>query len=168
MSDTMLFLDLEDTVVTSCLRSFSECTLINSQLIRSFIEELQPSSVNIFSFAIRTEAEREDFEKHLREPLETTFGVKLVLVPTVEEIRKLVTRKRRLHIHDHQEFVDIWGKERGFVEWVDAKFRETIVALVDDDVQDVLIENHTRDNKIAVMNIATLKREWRKHNGGKV
>lgn len=115
-----LFLDLEDTLITPVVEGWECSELINVGKIKSVIDSFRPDHVSIFSFAIWNERERLLFAKHARPMIERALGVKLSMVPTVDDdiisaccaaqgiSRKTVT---------FSDASDFWGKQQAFRLW---------------------------------------------------
>ena len=62
-----LWLDLEDTVITPVVNGWFNTQLINTQKIKDVITSFAPHRINIFSFAIWNQQERQRFDMGTRE-----------------------------------------------------------------------------------------------------
>lgn len=113
----MLFLDLEDTIITPVVDGWFNTHLINLQTIKSFMEEFKPDFVHIFSFAIWNQSELLRFNQGTRPMIENALGVKLSAVPTVDDdILPTAARVMRMDPSsiDFQEMSNFWGKHEAF------------------------------------------------------
>ena len=81
-----LFLDLEDTVITSAGDGWhlSELILPNIERLKRYIEEVKPDSVHVFSFAIWNDEELMKFNKSIRGHLEEALGIQFAHVFTTD------------------------------------------------------------------------------------
>lgn len=112
-----LFLDLEDTVITPVVEGWFNVHFINVERVRNIIAEWKPDFVHIFSFAIWNQHELLRFNQAVRPRLEQLLGVKLSIVPTVDD-DILPNCCRVLGIsHDRVDFSDMsdfWSKQEAF------------------------------------------------------
>lgn len=147
MNTKHLFLDLEDTVICPVVQGWHNVELINIDKIRQVIEQFDPRSVHIFSFAIHNEDELSRFCLFVKDGLENAIGRKIELVPTVDgEIRHACCEI--MHISpdrvDFSDMSDFWSKQEAFRLFSRFVFRnswknwstDTEVMLLDDAVDD--------------------------------
>ena len=124
-----LFLDLEDTIIAPVVGGWFQTELINVQKIRTFIECFKPDHVNLFSFAIWNEHERNGFEEGTRRMIEEALGVQLEFIPTVDNhiipTCCNVTRISRQTV-DFEECSAFWGKQGSFRLFCQGKFGKRI------------------------------------------
>jgi len=117
----LLFLDLEDTIITPVLDGWHKTELINVQLIKRLIREFDPDTINLFSFALHNEREVALFNKHCRPMIETAIGHPLDLTPTVDDhivptcCNVLGLSKDRVDFSDAGDF---WSKQQSFRLWL--------------------------------------------------
>ncbi|MCC5611454.1 hypothetical protein LC612_33110 [Nostoc sp. CHAB 5834] len=121
-----LFLDLEETVITSVFQSWADAELINQKKVRDFIGEYNPDAVHIFSFALRTELELSGFNFSVRKKLEKSLGVTLQQTPIVnQDMKSAIGNALRLST-DRIDFLDISqliGKQQAFRLYVQNRFK---------------------------------------------
>lgn len=140
-----LFLDLEETIITPIENGWQAVDLINVEKIKRIIAEFKPDVVSIFSFAIWNDHELGQFDKYLREILETELNVKFVEVYVVDtDIIPMACAVRRMAAStvDLSEVCAFWGKHEAFRLVVRSQFGDawenfdaiTEVMLVDDTV----------------------------------
>lgn len=113
----VLFLDLEDTVITPVMNGWFNTQMINVQKVRDFIATFKPDQVHIFSFAIWNEFERNAFNLGTRPRLEEVLGVKFSAVPTVDgEIKSAACKVLGINpdVVTFTEMSDFWGKHEAF------------------------------------------------------
>lgn len=143
------YLDLEATVIDS----WDNPVLVNMQKVRNFIERYGVKEVNIFSFAIHNELDRQEFLKHMKPLLESTFNIKVNDVPTAEEVRKEVCLSMGTHF-ELSEFLLVWGKTRAFQEYAILKTaRGGHAVLLDDMVPNMMMHHLDLDVFVEMVNV---------------
>ncbi len=80
-----VWLDLEDTIITPVVDGWWKTELINVEKIKRIIDDFNPDSVNIFSFAIWNQKELQSFNSAVRPLIEQHLGRKLSSIPTVDD-----------------------------------------------------------------------------------
>jgi hypothetical protein len=122
-----MYLDLEDTVITPVLDGWPNVHLINVEKVRKFIAETKPEFVHIFSFAIHTEYDRMMFNTYVRDRLETSLGVKLNFIPTMDELTHLVCKAKNLSPDyvTFQDMCDFFSKHEAFRQAIQWQWRNT-------------------------------------------
>lgn len=142
MAKKLLFLDLEDTIITPVMNGWLNCHVINLEKIRAFMQEMQPDELHIFSFAVHTDWDAKLFSSHLRPIIEERLGSPIKTVPTVEDIKAAACSLKMLSV-DYVLFSDMsefWGKQEAFRLYVRHQFAGdpggVEVALLDDAVED--------------------------------
>lgn len=121
-----LFLDLEETVITSVFESWADAELINQEKVRGFIEKYAPDSVHLFSFALRSELELSGFNFSVRKRLEKSLGITLQLTPIVSQDMKTAIGNALRLSPDRIDFLDISqliGKQQAFRLYVQSRFQ---------------------------------------------
>jgi hypothetical protein len=140
-----LFLDLEDTIITPVLSGWWKTELINVGKIKNIIETFKPDQVNIFSFALHNDFEREGFNAGTRPMIEDALGINFASIPVVEnEIIRACCNAKWISPErvDFMDIRDFWGKHEAFRLWCQEMFKnswtlwgiDTHVMLLDDDV----------------------------------
>ena len=137
----LVFLDLESTVISLIEdQTYSTTELCNIQLVREWLKDQSVTAVGIFSFAIDNDEERMTFmNSWLRKALEEGLGVTVGNVVTVEEVRNAILRKHKVKLEELWEVKQLWGKERGFVDYCKVNFRDCECILLDDLVDDMIM-----------------------------
>lgn len=162
---TKIFLDLEETIITS----FGEGLLCNLSTVKSFVDRFASKNwdnningtpeVSIFSFAIWNSKDRDDFELNIKENIERSLGVRVLDVPTVDDMVKSVKKHTKSHFSVH-EIISVWGKHRTFFDW--CKFEEdTNCVLLDDVVPNLLLIDGDTGLSTETVNLFTFKKQLR-------
>lgn len=136
-----LWLDLEDTIITPAVNGWMNTQIINAEKIKLCMSDFSPTSVNIFSFAIWDQFQLKSFNMGTRPMLEDFLGMKLEIVPTVDDdIIPACCKVMNLSptTVDFQEMSDFWGKQEAFRLFMRSrKFEtETSVVFLDDVVEE--------------------------------
>ena len=140
-----LFLDLEDTVVDN----WDDFMFIPSKCekIRNYIKDNNIAEVIIFSFAIDDEKDEEIFKRQHREDLERVLGVKVGLVVTSNDVKRITGHKL---LHELKYF----GKQISFLHYIDIiKDDNTDYVLIDDMVENLTVAYCDSNNIITLINI---------------
>lgn len=114
---TILFLDLEDTVITPVINGWANTQMINTDKLRALLLQLKPTEVGIFSFAIWNEFELRGFNHGTRPMLERFLGHALTFVPTVDDqIIPAACSQMKLSpdVVEFSDMSDFWGKQQAF------------------------------------------------------
>jgi hypothetical protein len=114
-------LDLEDTVVTPIVSGWPNFDVINVEKVQQVLTGFEPHTVNIFSFAIWNNQERDLFNTHCRPHLERALGVTFNQVLSVDDdIIPACCRQMKIspkHV-DFQEMSNFWSKQGAFRLWM--------------------------------------------------
>lgn len=159
---SILFLDLEDTLITPVLDGWHNTELINVDKIRSFISKNQCEAVHLFSFAIWNQREKELFQKHCQPMIESALGMKLGRIPTVDDdIIPACCEQKRIHPSkvDFSDMSAFWSKDLAFVLCIKQWFRinrSVHAILLDDAVEDTKIQFARNNLCIDMFNIDQL------------
>lgn len=149
ITETIVSLDLEETII----ESWYDQRIVNLRKVTSLLEQFQAKEIQIFSFAIRNDAEKAEFDGFLKPKLEDLLQVKITKVYTVDEVCLIIRKNFGAYWEPH-EIPMVWGKSRSFVDVANAQAkRGTKWVLIDDMVEDVLIENSTRGIIVQTINI---------------
>ncbi len=119
-----LFIDLENTLISPVVDSWLSSEVINIEKIKDFISQHEIESVNIFSFAIWNEQERNLFKNHLLFDIEEGLGQKILHIPTVDnEIIPACCKQKKMN-RENVNFINLtqfWSKDLAFIlcmkEW---------------------------------------------------
>lgn len=132
----ILYIDLEETII----RSWDQPFLINIDRVKQFVNKHGFKEINIFSFAIWNNIDREHFEKSIKEEIENCLQVSVNDIPTKEEILTIVRQRNRINM-DSLELSTLWGKERSFEDFVFSKVSVEPIKtiLIDDAVQNKIV-----------------------------
>lgn len=144
-----IFLDLEATVIDN----WQNGELINQDKVRIWLAKQGTTQVHIFSFAVWDAMDRTHFNHHLKEKLEQALGVKIVDVPTVNELFRselAVTGVRWDSLH---EFASIRGKVDAFRSWCRDHHPHEHNILVDDTVPTAIWKEHKSQLCLEFVNV---------------
>ena len=140
----MLFLDLEDTIITPAFEGWHLCELINVEKIKAFIAHHNIEVVSLFSFAIHNQREKELFIKHNRVMIENALGIKIFEIPTMDDhIIPACCREKGIHQStlDFGDVVAFWSKDISFILFLKDKFKtnkyEHEIFFLDDAISDM-------------------------------
>lgn len=133
-----IFLDLEETVIDE-FSSNPRIKLFNCQHIRDFVKKIPPTVEKrflVFSFAIYSEEDVQQFIAGIKTPLEGLLGFNfglgsIITVPSMMECSHRVN-KPRLRFDDISEFLMDHGKENAFHDWCHGNHVGEVNILIDD------------------------------------
>lgn len=149
--DTLLFLDLEETVI----ESWQNPLLCNISKVKKFLADFDTKDVRIFSFAVWNENDRREFDFSIKGLLERAFDVNIVWCPTLEEITKEVASFTGCRWELH-EISSVWGKHRTFIDFCTSQFSDIECVLLDDVVPNLELFNKDKNLKIRLVNVTQL------------
>lgn len=139
----ILFLDLEATVI----ESWEVPVLDNIEKIKQILRELNPHKIGIFSFAIWSDEDLDTFNRTIRSNIERELGISISddLIPTKRSVhlkikedgKEVFFAKRAMSFDD---FVELWSKDRAFIDWCRASFTNKRIVLLDDIVTTCKLE----------------------------
>lgn len=137
---TKIFLDLEDTVITT----WEDGTLINSQVVRGWLDGFNVTQVRIFSFAIWNAKDSMDFvTKGHKAALERALEVDIVEWLSVEEMVEISRAHTQIQWMDRQDFMQLRGKHGAFFDVCKARESDCMCILLDDAVpHETLLVHH--------------------------
>lgn len=148
-----VFLDLEGTVISI----IDDPVLMNIDDVSRFLRKEEVEHVGIFSFAIDNDEERTAFSNSwTHKALQQTLKVMIGRIITVEEVMKTVRQKNKVSFEGLWELKQLWGKERGFIDFCKMTFKNCEVVLLDDLVDNVTVHVHDRNLTIRIVNVNTL------------
>lgn len=154
MMNKFVFLDLEGTVIDD----IDNQGLLDLRAVRRWLKSEDVVVVSIFSFAIDNKGERDTFMRQwTRRTLEAELGVEIGKVVTTEDAMAAALHRNRVQFEGLWEFKQLWGKERGFIDFAFQNFTNTEVVLLDDLVIDQTVVFPTKNLTIRLVNVNTLK-----------
>lgn len=149
-----VLLDLEGTVIDD----IDNQGLLDLRAVRRWLKSEDVVVVSIFSFAIDNKGERDTFMRQwTRRTLEAELGVEIGKVVTTEDAMAAALHRNRVQFEGLWEFKQLWGKERGFIDYVFQNFTNAEVVLLDDLVVDQTVVFPTKNLTIRLVNVNTLK-----------
>lgn len=158
-----LFLDLENTILTPNFSGWQDCELINIDKIIKFINNNNITVVNIFSFALHNNQDKELFIIHCRELIESAIKHHLNLIPTVnEQIIPFCCNQKNRHNKNmtFQELCRFWGKDLSFILFLKEFYKNNKTSqqifFLDDAIEDFNFEIPKLKLKVATFNIDNL------------
>lgn len=135
----IVFFDLEKTLI----ESWDVPVVDNVDKILNALKDINCSEFGIFSFAIWSPEDREEFISRIAPRISETFGIQFnpLLVPTKKEIhQKIKADGKEIFISrqgfSFEDFVELWSKDRAFIDWCRASFINKNIAFFDDVVSD--------------------------------
>ena len=161
MSRTVnIFIDLEETVINEWGKSptfLPHCGRINTLL-----KLLNPRRVQIFSFAIHTPEEEQEFEVFIQADLEHRMGRIIDKVIPVRDMFTISVKAQRTHFLDLSDFLLTRGKEGAFHDWCHVNHAGETSVLIDDVVPNRTTIDHDTKTKIVTLNVTALNKGfWR-------
>lgn len=154
--DTLVFLDLEQTIIAS----FDDPFLINVQSIKQFLQERNITEVGIFSFAIWDQKDQYTFKDHIKPAIELALGVTVKTWPTLQDMvradREFTGVRFDTELETHR-FTQLRGKKDGFLHYVQHKYNFKKAILIDDVVPNLTIIDRDRDRTIELWNVDRLE-----------
>ena len=147
---TKVFLDLEDTVITT----FDDGVLLHDHLnaLQWWLDNQNLREVSIFSFAIWNEKDKEEFVKIHKSVLERELNVKIVEWLSVDEMAKLSQEFSGIH-WDRLDFMQLRGKHGAFIDVCKSREKDTTCILIDDAIPFETLTNHTQNLVIKLVPI---------------
>ena len=152
MDNRFVFLDLEGTVISDIF----EQLFCNIDTVKNWLAESDTTVVGIFSFAVDNDDERTAFRDGLAKHLEKALGVSIGRVATTEDAMKAAIVRNRVRFENLSEFVQLWGKERGFIDWTRQTFKNCTVVLLDDLVTNCEFHDFDKNLTIELVNVNSL------------
>jgi hypothetical protein len=149
-----VWLDLEETIIDNWHDGqFKYCNIIK---IKSFLANLpkQPEHLNIWSHAIYDEADKQHFDKYMRESLERELGYLIKEFPSVKEQMQIAKEFENFKYDDMHEFMQFNGKNLSFMKMGFLK-KDTTLYLIDDSAMSISIHVHKNNVIMNLLNIDT-------------
>lgn len=146
-----LWLDLEETLINNW--DEGQSIYLADKVVRWFKRRNHViKTINIFSFAIYDDKDKNDFEIRLKDDIEDLFDWDISQYPSVEEIRATVFKYENIQYDSQHEFIQLNGKHWAFVKFCLMQPAGTYY-LIDDTVPTLEIIDKTKNIKICLLNV---------------
>lgn len=132
--------------------SWDSGLLANVSKLREFVAENDVKEVTVFSFAVWDDKDVATFNKLHKQMLEDAFNVKVVECLSMEDVRKVVCQWAGVHFDLH-DFVALWGKRKGFMDYCSATLRDCTAVLVDDVVPNQTLWDHDSNLRVELVHM---------------
>jgi hypothetical protein len=153
--DTAFFLDLEETVIDS----WGSARLVNTDSVRKFLRLQGAQKVGVFSFAIQTDSDRQEFFDKIAPNLAKALDIEFRRdCPTVAELRALDQHVTSTWFDSVFDFIQLRGKQQAFTLWANTNFQGTNCVLVDDTVDDITVHNRLTGRNIHFVNVVNVSK----------
>ncbi len=152
-----VYLDLEETVINNWhdgLIIYS-CKKVSKWLDKNLSPKID--DLNIFSFAIYNDEDKETFHKILEPMLTVEMGYFFDKVLTVDEIKKIVERNEKFSYEDRLEFVQLNGKQWSFIKYCRAVHKNCECYLIDDMVENMTVKYDDIGLTIHLINVKLME-----------
>lgn len=118
MQPTQVWIDLEDTVITS----WAEQRLMPRKIskIRKWLRANKIREVRIWSFAIYNQADMQEFEAVLRDELSVALDCIITQWPSVQHMQQHVYEYEHIQYDSMFEFMQLNGKAFSFITLIDS------------------------------------------------
>lgn len=150
-----LFLDLEGTVIEQW-QQFPTFLPRECRKIREFLKKQEPEEIAIFSFAIHTDEEIEQFIDSIQPDLENILGCKVVQVVSVPMMQAASEAINKIRFFDVSDFIQMRGKDLAFHDWCHKHRPGDTNFLIDDVVPNRTTIDHDTNVSITTININKL------------
>jgi hypothetical protein len=148
-----VWLDLEGTVINN----WDDGLFIQHvSKIKDYLQDVKPTFLNIWSFAIWTQKEKEEFDySGMKERIEQCFGLPIIEYPSVDEMMVLCKPYEFLFNYTCPlEFMQINGKYFSFLKHAMSQTSKKMV-LIDDCVPGSVIQYTNKNVEVETLNIET-------------
>lgn len=153
MRPKFIFLDLEGTVIDD----IDHQNFGNLQKVKRWLAVEGAYVVGIFSFAIDNNEEKHTFMRSpLRKTLEERLSITIGNVVTTEDAMAAAKRRTRVAFDGLWEFKQLWGKERGFIDFAWQTHKDAELVLLDDLVDNQTIFFNDQNLTIHLVNVDSL------------
>lgn len=165
----ILYLDLEDTVITPAINGWCSVTFLERELARihRLIAEQSYDAFAIFSFAVHRDKDYDEFRVFIEPTLRKALGIAngFVEIPKVyDDIIPTIAKRRGMHPSyvTLSDIVEFYGKNESFRLYTTARWPSTAgepceVHLVDDSVERESFHSYKHNVRGEVFNISELK-----------
>ena len=148
------FLDLEGTIITN----WNDPVLENFQTVKDHFKRIGVSQVGIFSFAIRSEKDKERFQLPDFKPwLERVYELEFMTFPSVDEMVEQLLWKSGDSWAPY-EFVNTWGKAKAFRDYCNLNYSDYNCFLIDDVVADEIVIDRRSGRIVETINVKSLSK----------
>ena len=144
----MIYLDLEGVIIDDW---FNGNPTSHMPKIKAWLRGAK--EVGVFSFAIDNADDLRRFDKLFRPWIESSLGVRVVDVPTVADVARVMVKVRRVSL-GLNDVKQLYGKGMSFAEWVFATKGDGLFVLLDDNVSNREITQG--GSVVRTVNVATL------------
>lgn len=152
-TNVKLFLDLEDTVITT----WEEGLLVHTREVRDWIKGLGVTEARIFSFAIWNAKDSNVFvDNGMKHMLEDALEVQLLEWLSVEEMMELSKAHTGLRWVDRMDFMQLRGKHGAFFDVCKGRERDCKCILLDDAVPHETLHVHHRNLELELKPVQQL------------
>lgn len=140
-----VFLDLEGTVIeqwqqfptflpTHCehIRQFLKNDRVNDISITRFLRADEDATVSVFSFAIHTDEERDQFFDTIAGDMERILDCRIDEVVTVPMMQAASEAINKVRYFDVSDFIQMRGKDMAFHDWCHKHRQGQLSVLIDD------------------------------------
>lgn len=132
-----VFIDLEGTIIDEW--GVNNFLIKNAEQVKETVQHLLIDELNIFSFAVLNEADKELFRRELQPQIEKFFALR-VKVWSKNEIMDAVLKRKNLNNISEFDFYSIFGKGWAFIEFCQALWTEGSFLLFDDAVENTIFQ----------------------------
>jgi hypothetical protein len=156
---TKVFLDLEDTVISS----WDFPVPINIQPIRDWLDSIgKTPQVHIFSFAIWDASDKAKFlHDGMKKMLEQELNAEIVEWLSVTEMHDIVEEWSGFKFESRMEFMQFLGKHDAFIKLCLAREQRSRCVLIDDAIPNRTVCDHDRGLTIDLLPVHILTRQPR-------
>ena len=146
-----VFIGLEKTIIDD----WHNGMLVNASRVREFLAKQDITYFTVFSFAIRNEMDKLDFDKRHRQWLEKALDGIVLDVLSVQDMVEADNKLTGIVWEQLDEFVSIRGKMGAFINWVNYHEMDHCI-LVDDLVSNISVIDHDRNRTTKFIKVGTL------------
>lgn len=155
MSRTNVFLDLEMTVIEQW-QNFPTFLPKHCDAIKQFLKDEGETEVTIFSFAIHTEEEVDEFVQFIQSDLEKILECKVIGVVSVPMMQEASEAINKVRFFDVTDFIQLRGKALAFHDWCQKHRLGQLSVLVDDVVRNQTTFDHDTNTASETLNVNKL------------
>lgn len=155
-----IFLDLEETVIKQWSHS-PDFMAHQCAEIRNFLTPLKamPFKLFIFSMAIHSDEDKDDFDMSIMEDLKRMIGHDtidgVVTVPMMQDASEKVNKVRFFDVCD---FIQVRGKESSFHDWCHLNHGGEFSVLIDDIVSNRTTTDNDTGTIVQTINVRNISR----------
>lgn len=147
-NNKIIFLDLENALIDT----WTSPSIINHHLKSRF---LHFTDFRLFSFAVLNEEDKKQFNRNIAPAIKDFFGVTFNDIVLIDDITDEIAKDCHLHFFDAVDRIDFrntLGKQDLFLRFC-KRFTGEDIVLFDDMVDDLIINDLTRNNKITLIHV---------------